>query len=256
MRRGWSCTTPLAGRCDDACMCGRFTQQLSTSEFARIFGAENLADDPGGHYNLAPMRKASVVVERGDRRAIVPYKWGFVPSWAKDPRIGSRMINARAETIATSPAFRSAFTRRRCIIPADAFYEWHRVGKGPSQPYVIRHEDGSTLALAGIWSAWREPDAPEGAEPLRTFSIVTTAANETLVPIHDRMPVILPADAWELWLGAEEVDPSELQGLLVPAPADGLIRFPVARYVSDVRNDGPILVEPVELAAEEAPPPA
>ncbi len=237
-------------------MCGRFTQQLSTSEFAKIFGAENLADDPGGHYNLAPMRKASVVVERGERRAIVPYKWGFVPPWAKDPRIGSRMINARAETIATSPAFRSAFAKRRCIIPADAFYEWHRVGKGPSQPYVIRHEDGSTLALAGIWSAWREPDAPEGAEPLRTFSIVTTAANETLAPIHDRMPVILPADAWELWLGAEEADPSELQGLLVPAPAAGLIRFPVARYVSDVRNDGPILVERVELPADEAAPPA
>ena len=237
-------------------MCGRFTQQLSTSEFAKIFGAENLADDPGGHYNLAPTRKASVVVDRGDRRAIVPYTWGFVPTWAKDPRIGSRMINARAETIATSPAFRSAFAKRRCIVPADAFYEWHRVGKGPSQPYVIRHEDGSTLALAGIWSAWREPGAPEGAEPLRTFSIVTTVANETLAPIHDRMPVILPADAWELWLGGEEAGAGELQGLLVPAPAAGLIRFPVARYVSNVRNDGPILVEPIDLPADEAAPPA
>lgn len=237
-------------------MCGRFTQQLSTSEFAKIFGAENLADDPGGHYNLAPMRKASVVVERGDRRAIVPYKWGFVPTWAKDPRIGSRMINARAETIATSPAFRSAFAKRRCIVPADAFYEWHRVGKGPSQPYVIRREDGRTLAFAGIWSAWREADAPEGAEPLRTFSIVTTTANETLAPIHDRMPVILPEDAWELWLGGEEAGPGEIQGLLVPAPAGELIRFPVARYVSDVRNDGPILVEPIELGADEATAPA
>jgi putative SOS response-associated peptidase YedK len=228
-------------------MCGRFTQQLSTSEFAKIFGAENLADDPGGHYNLAPMRKASVVVERGERRAIVPYKWGFVPSWAKDPRIGSRMINARSETIATSPAFRSAFAKRRCIVPADAFYEWHREGKGPSQPYVIRREDGRTLAIAGIWSAWREPDAPEGAEPLRTFSIITTSANEVLAPIHDRMPVILPDDAWEIWLGAEPVEPGELMGLLVPAPAAELIRFPVARYVSDVRNDGPVLVEPIEL---------
>jgi putative SOS response-associated peptidase YedK len=237
-------------------MCGRFTQQLSTSEFARIFGAENLADDPGGHYNLAPMRKASVVVQRDERRAVVPYKWGFVPTWAKDPRIGSRMINARAETVATSNAFRSAFQKRRCIIPADAFYEWHREGKGPSQPYVIRREDGRTLALAGIWSTWREPDAPEGAEPLRTFSIVTTAANEVLAPFHDRMPVILPEDAWARWLGAEPVDPSELQGLLVPAPAASLIRYPVARYVSDVRNDGPILVEPIDLDAEPEATPA
>ena len=237
-------------------MCGRFTQQLSTSEFARIFGAENLADDPGGHYNLAPMRKASVVVQRDERRAVVAYRWGFVPTWAKDPRIGSRMINARAETIATSSAFRSAFQKRRCIIPADAFYEWHREGKGPSQPYVIRREDGRTLALAGIWSAWWEPDAPEGAEPLRTFSIMTTAANEILVPIHDRMPVILPEYAWERWLGAEPVDPSELRGLLVPAPAAGLVRFPVARYVSDVRNDGPILVEPVDLEVDPGVPPA
>jgi putative SOS response-associated peptidase YedK len=228
-------------------MCGRFTQQLSTSEFATIFGAETLADDPGGHFNLAPMRKASVVVERGERRAIVPYKWGFVPSWAKDPRIGSRMINARSETIATSPAFRSAFAKRRCIVPADAFYEWHREGKGPSQPYVIRREDGRTLAIAGIWSAWLEPDAPEGAEPLRTFSIITTSANEVLAPIHDRMPVILPEDTWELWLGEEPVESGELMGLLVPAPAAELIRFPVARYVSDVRNDGPVLVEPIEL---------
>jgi len=237
-------------------MCGRFTQQLSTSEFARIFGAENLADDPGGHYNLAPMRKASVVVQRDERRAVVPYRWGFVPTWAKDPRIGSRMINARAETVATSNAFRSAFQKRRCIVPADAFYEWHREGKGPSQPYVIRREDGQTLALAGIWSTWREPDAPEGAEPLRTFSIVTTAANEILAPIHDRMPVIIPEDAWARWLGAEPVDPSELQGLLVPAPVAGLMRFPVARYVSDVRNDGPILVEPIDLDAEPEATPA
>ncbi len=229
-------------------MCGRFTQQLSTSEFAKIFGAEDRADDPGGHYNLAPMRKASVVVQREERRAIVPYTWGFVPTWAKDPRVGSRMINARAETIATSGAFRSAFQKRRCIVPADAFYEWHRIGRDPSQPYVIRREDGRPLALAGVWSLWREPDAPEGAEPLRTFSIVTSAANEILAPIHDRMPVILPEEAWERWLGVEPVEVSELQGLLVPAPAAGLIRFPVARYVSNVRNDGPILVEPIDPA--------
>jgi putative SOS response-associated peptidase YedK len=237
-------------------MCGRFTQQLSTSEFARIFGAENLADDPGGHFNLAPMRQASVVVQRDERRAIVPYRWGFVPTWAKDPRIGSRMINARAETIATSNAFRSAFAKRRCIVPADAFYEWHKVGKGPSQPYVIRREDGRTLALAGIWSAWWEPDAPEGAEPLRTFSIVTTTANGVLAPIHDRMPVLLPEEAWPLWLGVEPADPSELQGLLVSAPEAGLLRYPVARWVSDVRNDGPILVEPIDLDTDGGTAPA
>jgi len=235
-------------------MCGRFTQQLSTSEFARIFGAETALDDPGGHFNLAPMRKASVVVERDARRAIVAYRWGLVPPWAKDPRVGSRMINARSETIATSPAFRAAFAKRRCIVPADAFYEWHRVGKGPSQPYVIRHADGTPLAFAGIWSVWREPGAAEDDEPLRTFSIVTTSANEVLAPIHDRMPVIVPPDAWTLWLGAETAGPGELQALLRPAPPDGLVRYPVARYVGDVRNDGPILVEPIVLSEDPVDP--
>ena len=238
--------------CDHAAMCGRFTQQLSTSEFARIFGAEALDDDPGGHFNLAPMRMASVVVEGDERRAIVAYRWGLVPSWAKDQRVGSRMINARSETIATSPAFRGAFAKRRCLVPADAFYEWHRVGKGPSQPYAIRHEDGTPLAFAGIWSLWREPGAAEDAEPLRTFSIVTTTANEVLAPIHDRMPVIVAPGAWPLWLGAEPAGPGELQALLRPAPAEGLVRYPVARYVGDVRNDGPILVEPIVLPEDPA----
>jgi putative SOS response-associated peptidase YedK len=241
-----------ASACDDAGMCGRFTQQLSTSEFARIFAAEPLVDDPGGRFNVAPMRTAAVVVARDDHRAIVAYKWGLVPSWAKDPRIGSRMINARAETIATSPAYRASFGKRRCLVPVDAFYEWHRVGKGPSQPYVIRHADGSPLAFAGIWSSWRDPSAPEAADPLRTFSIVTTTANGILAPIHDRMPVVLGPDSWPLWLGTDVPGSGELIALLRPAPEAGLIRYPVARYVNDVRNDGPVLVEPIVLADSPA----
>jgi putative SOS response-associated peptidase YedK len=235
-------------------MCGRFTQQLSTSEFARIFGAEPLVDDPGGRFNVAPMRKAAVVVEKDEHRAIVAYKWGLVPAWAKDPKVGSRMINARAETIATSPAYRASFGKRRCLVPVDAFYEWHRIEKSPSQPYVIRHADGSPLAFAGIWSVWRDPSAPEDADPLRTFSIVTTSANGILAPIHDRMPVILDPDEWPLWLGSEPAEADELLALLRPAPETGLVRYPVARYVNDVRNDGPILVEPIVV--DEGPPAA
>jgi putative SOS response-associated peptidase YedK len=157
------------------------------------------------------------------------------------------MINARAETIATSPAYRASFGKRRCLIPVDAFYEWHRVGKGPSQPYVIRHADGSPLAFAGIWSTWRDPSGPEEADPLRTFSIVTTTANGILAPIHDRMPVVLGPDSWPIWLGTDVPGAGELLALLRPAPEAGLIRYPVARYVNDVRNDGPVLVEPIIL---------
>lgn len=230
-------------------MCGRFTQERPTSELAEIFEAEDLAGAPGGRYNVAPTDEAAVIVQREDRRAVTAYRWGFIPHWAEDPRIGNRMFNARAETLAASPAFRDAFRRRRCLVPVDSFYEWRREGK-VRQPFRIVRADLRPLALAGLWSGWRDPDT---GEVRRTFTIVTTSPNELMRSIHDRMPVILPAPAWERWLDPAMADSGELQGLLVPSEDELLEVYPVSRAVNSVRHDGPGLLE--RLADLEAEPP-
>ena len=223
-------------------MCGRFTQQRPSAELAALFAAEDLAESPGERYNLAPQQLGLVVVEREDlRRAIVPYRWGLVPSWAKDAKIGGRLINARAETVATTPAFRASFAKRRCLVPADGFYEWERMSPEIRQPNLIRRLDGETMAFAGLWSIWRDTAQPD-AEPVRTFSIITTTANATLEPIHDRMPVILPATAWDTWLAPTLAEPGELLALLLPAPDELLERFPVSKRVNNARNEGADLV--------------
>ena len=232
-------------------MCGRFTQQRPSAELAALFGAEDLAESPGERYNLAPQQSGLVVVERDDlRRAVVPYRWGLIPSWAKDGKIGNRLINARAETVASTPAFRASFAKRRCIVPADGFYEWERASPSIRQPNLIRRLDGAPMAFAGLWSIWRDPAEPD-AEPVRTFSIITTAANATLRPIHDRMPAILPAGAWSAWLNPAPAEPGELLALLAPAPDDLLERFPVSRRVNNARNEGPDLVVPLGPAGPE-----
>jgi putative SOS response-associated peptidase YedK len=223
-------------------MCGRFTQERPTAELAAMFEAEALVDEPGARFNVAPMQRASVVVQHDDRRAITAYRWGLVPSWAKDERIGSRLINARAETVATTPAFRDSFRHRRCLVPADGFYEWRRIGGG-RQPYAIRRADGSPLVFAGLWSSWRHPDVPD---PLRTFAIVTTVANDVVAELHDRMPVVLPAESWRTWLDSS-TDPAEIGGLLAPCAPGELITYPVATLVNNVRNEGRRLIEPVDL---------
>lgn len=226
-------------------MCGRFTQQRPSAELAALFDAEDRAQSPGGRFNLAPQQSGLVVVEREDLgRAIVPYRWGLIPTWAKDARIGNRLINARAETVATTPAFRSSFAKRRCLVPADGFYEWERMTPEIRQPNLIRRTDGDPMAFAGLWSVWRDPTTPD-AEPVRTFSIITTGANATMAPIHDRMPVILPASAWATWLAPAPGEPGELLALLQPAP-DGLLEaYPVSKRVNSVRNEGPDLVVPL-----------
>jgi putative SOS response-associated peptidase YedK len=226
-------------------MCGRFTQERPASELAEIFGAEPLVDDPGGHYNVAPTDEASVVVQREDRRAITAYRWGLIPHWATEAKVASRMFNARAETLTTSPAFRAAFQRRRCLVPVDSFYEWKREGT-VRQPYRVIRSDGRPLALAGLWAGWRDP-ATETVR--RTFTIVTTTPNDALRDLHDRMPVVLPEDAWDLWLGPPPADPGELLGLLVPNDDIELAIYPVVRDVNDVRRDGPALIEPLVPAA-------
>jgi putative SOS response-associated peptidase YedK len=221
-------------------MCGRFTQQRPTSELAEIFDAEDLAGDDGGHFNVAPTDEASVVVERDRRRAIVRYRWGLVPHWAEDGRSAAQRINARAETLERSPAFRDAFRRRRCLVPVDSFYEWRHEG-AVRQPYRIVRADGRPLVLAGLWAGRRDSAT---AEVVRTFTIITSAANEQVGELHDRMPVVLPDVAWDLWLGRTDPAPGELAALLGPSDVK-LDIYPVVRLVNNVRNDGPELIEPL-----------
>ncbi|HEY6012793.1 MAG TPA: SOS response-associated peptidase [Candidatus Limnocylindrales bacterium] len=226
-------------------MCGRFTQQRPASELAEIFGAEPLVDDPGGHYNVAPTDEALVVVQRDDRRAVTAYRWGLIPHWATDPRSGSRMFNARGETLTASPAFRDAFRRRRCLVPVDAFYEWKREG-GVRQPYLVSRTDGRPLALAGLWAGWHDP-ATDAVR--RTFTIVTTSPNQALAGLHDRMPVVVSEDAWARWLAPATDGLDELIGLLQPNEAVDLRIQAVSRLVNDVRQDGPALVVPLAATA-------
>ncbi len=222
-------------------MCGRFTQQRPASELAEIFAAEPLADELGARFNVAPTDDAYVVVQREDRRAITAYRWGLVPHWAKDLKTGSKMFNARAETLTTSPAFRDAFKRRRCLVPVDSFYEWKREGT-IRQPYVVAQPDGRPLALAGLWAGWKDP---ETEVVRRTFTIITTTPNDALTDLHDRMPVMIPDGAWDRWLDPTPADPGELIGLLQPTDELALRVYAVNRDVNDVRRDGPELIAPL-----------
>jgi putative SOS response-associated peptidase YedK len=211
---------------------------MPTSELAEIFEAADLAADDGGHFNVAPTDEAAVVVQRDDQRAIVRYRWGLIPHWADSPKIASRTINARAETVGSTPAFRDALRRRRCLVPVDGFYEWRRDGTR-RQPFRIERADGRPLVLAGLWAGWRDPDA---GDVRRTFTIVTTQANRAIASLHDRMPVVLPEAAWAPWLDTRTTDLGELHGLLAPTDDVELSIYPVVPLVNNVRNDGPELL--------------
>jgi len=230
-------------------MCGRFTQERPASELADIFAAEPLVDDPGPRYNVAPTDETLVVVQREERRAITSYRWGLVPHWATDLKTGSRMFNARAETLTTSPAFRDAFRRRRCLVPVDSFYEWKREGT-IRQPYRVVREDGQPMALAGLWAGWKDPSTEQVR---RTFTIVTTTPNAAIAGLHDRMPVLVRDDAWDRWLHATAAEPGELLAMLQPTDEIPLRLYAVNRYVNDVRRDGPELIEPLAEAAAGEP---
>jgi putative SOS response-associated peptidase YedK len=224
-------------------MCGRFVSSSPPDELARLFGAEPPAEQlVAPSWNVAPTNDVWAVLEREGQRRLEALHWGLVPRWAKDPSVGSRMINARAETLAEKNAYKAAFRSRRCIVPADGFYEWRKVpGSKVKQPYFIHAADGSPLAFAGLWEVWRPADRPD--EELHSCTIVTGAPNDKVRPVHDRMPVILPPDAWSTWLDPELRDTEALGGLLVPAAADGIDLHPVSREVNQVRNKGPHLVD-------------
>jgi putative SOS response-associated peptidase YedK len=215
-------------------MCGRFTLTSAPGRLGQRFALDEGPEELAPRYNIAPSQDVLVVANRAPR-ALRPLRWGLVPSWAKDSAIGHRMINARAETLAERPAFRSALARRRCLIPADGFYEWQRQGRAKKQPFHIRSRDGAPLAFAGLWELWRGPDGVA----LGSCVIITTAANALLAPIHDRMPAILPPEAWSAWLDPAEHAAGALTPLLVPCPDDWLEAVPVSTHVNSPAHDDP-----------------
>ena len=215
-------------------MCGRYTLTVPVDRLAGEFDLDGGVGELSPNYNVAPTQSvATVLAENGGRR-LEMLRWGLVPSWADDPEIGSRMINARAETAPEKPSFRSAFKRRRCLIPADGFYEWKRE-EGGKQPFYFHMEDGRPFAFAGLWEEWHDE--------LRTCAILTTSPNEVAAKIHNRMPVILPREDYDAWLDPE-AEKEELVSLLRPYPGDDLETFPVSRFVNSPRNNDERCVEP------------
>jgi putative SOS response-associated peptidase YedK len=184
-----------------------------------------------------------VVVASGELKVM---RWGLVPFWAKDESIGNRMINARSETAREKPAFKNLLSRRRCLVLADGFYEWKKLGPKGKQPYYFRLQSKEPFAFAGLWDQWR----PSTGDPLQTFTILTTQANDCVSPIHDRMPVILLSEAVSSWTEPEEQDPSRLQELLQPLPANQMECYPVGSLVNSPRNDSPLCIQPAADTSE------
>jgi putative SOS response-associated peptidase YedK len=218
-------------------MCGRFF--LNTPMEALEVRFEAVAAAPfAPRYNIAPTRAVPVVKATPAGRVISLHHWGLVPAWAKDPALGNRLFNARGETLADKPSFRAAFRKRRCLIPASGFYEWQARPGQAKQPFLIQAADGAPLAFAGLWELWEGPDGC-----LETCTIITTAANAFMAPVHDRMPVVLAADHWQVWLDPGTRDLAGLQTLLRPC-AEGLLRMhPVGPRVGSVKFDDPGLME-------------
>jgi putative SOS response-associated peptidase YedK len=223
-------------------MCGRYVISVTGDVLAEVFGlTQTVAFEP--RWNLAPTQSAPVVVQGADgARRLTKMRWGLVPSWADDPSIGSRMINARSETAAEKPSFRRAFRSRRCIVPADGFYEWQAVPGARKRPHVFRRADGGVLAIAGLWESWAPRD---GGSALETYAILTTAANDVVRPVHERMPVLLQQDGWRQWLDPGTSDVERLKSYLVPAPSANLVAHPVGDTVNDPRRDVPACATPL-----------
>jgi putative SOS response-associated peptidase YedK len=258
-------------------MCGRYASARQRIELLEEFEIERdrVSESLEPDYNVAPTKPVYAVLTRRPRgtgehqgenghapdghaseqaaeaRELRVVRWGLVPFWAKDPSIGSRMINARAETVSVKPSFRRAFARRRCLLPADGYYEWYRPGddaKAAKQPYYIYRADGRSLALAGLYELWRNKEFPDDHPDawLWTSTIITTSAPDEVGRIHDRMPMVIRPELWADWLDPGNGDTASLLGLMAPAGSGGLITRPVSTQVNSVRNNGPRLIEPAE----------
>jgi putative SOS response-associated peptidase YedK len=222
-------------------MCGRFALIVDASVLADVFDVDP-PRELAPRFNIAPTQTIAIV-RAGEEapRECSMVRWGLVPSWAKDAKMGARMINARGETVAEKPSFRSAVKTRRCLIPADGFYEWVRTDSG-KQPHFIRFADARPFAFAGLWERWHKG---EGG-PLDTCTIITTTPNELISDLHDRMPVILPQSLYDVWLNPAPMTPERLQEVLVPHPAEGMEAYPVSTYVNKPVNEGPNCIARIE----------
>ena len=238
-------------------MCGRYAASRNPDDLVEEFEVEARPEqvlEPS--WNVAPTQAVAAVIERPPRdqpdgrpvRALRVVRWGLVPAWAKDPSIGNRMINARLETVAEKPAFKRAFAKRRCLLPADGYFEWYGE-KGRKQPFFIRPADGGVLAMAGLYELWKDPSVTaEDADPwLWTCTVLTTSATDDLGRIHDRMPLLVERERYAEWLDPRRDDPDQLRSLLVPAAPGRLTAYPVSTEVNNVRNNGPHLVDPLPL---------
>jgi putative SOS response-associated peptidase YedK len=221
-------------------MCGRFVRKRSTSELAAEFGVEEVVDEFQPSFNIAPTHDVSVIIG-GAKKRLVAMRWGLVPWWATDPSMGSRLINARAETLAAKSAFKDAFKSKRCLVVADGFYEWQKRGKMKT-PLLIRLKGDKPFAFAGLYDVWKSPLGP----PLTTCTIVTTAPNDLLEPIHNRMPAILTKDAEVFWLDQSVEDYTRLLDLLSPYPPELMEAYEVSTIVNSVANDSPACIEPAK----------
>ena len=220
-------------------MCGRYTLTTPGDAVAELIELES-APRLAPRYNIAPTQESAVVRQIGDHRRLLSLRWGLVPYWAAEPGIGNRMINARSETVAEKPAFRSSLRRRRCLVPADGFFEWRRTAAG-KQPYLIRLDGGGPFTFAGLWDRW----VPHDGEPIESFTILTTRPNELTSAVHDRMPVILPPSHHELWLDPKEGRSKRLAPVLRPFPADRMEAFPVSTVVNKPANDTAECIAPL-----------
>lgn len=222
-------------------VCGRYVASSPPAVLAAYFDVDEVRSVPEGpSWNVAPTDPVPAVAVRHEQRLLGVFRWGLIPSWSTDGAGAAGRINARAETVRDKPSFRSAFARRRCLLPATGFYEWQRRPDGSRQAWFIRRADDAPMAMAGLWDAWRGDDG----QLVRSCAVLTTAANALMAPIHDRMPVLIDAREWTLWLDPSNDDVGALAQLLGPADDRLLQRYPVTARVNSVRNNGPELVEP------------
>ena len=218
-------------------MCGRYTLRTPVETLVERFEIDEYPSSITPSYNIAPTQGVAAVIAENGKRKLDMLHWGLIPSWAKDPEVGNKMINARAETVAEKPSYRKAFKERRCLILADGFYEWQKTDSG-KQPFYIRMEDESPFAFAGLWESW------QNGREIRSCTIITTSPNEVAAQVHNRMPVILPPEDYEMWLDPDFDEREPLTTLLQPFPAEAMEAYPVSRRVNKPSNNEPGVIEP------------